>query len=151
MNVLWLSLHLLSVVAWVGGMLFALLVLRPSLSVLAPDARIDLHARVFRRFFLLVWHAMVIAVASGFLLVWSVYGGFAGASPYVHTMTLLGLIMAAVFLWLFFGPWRAMRGALSRQDRAGAAVAAGRIRHLVLVNLVLGAVTIVLGALAQFG
>ena len=52
------AVHLLSAVIWVGGMFFAYLVLRPSLSVLEPAQRIALHQQVFRRFFLFVWHAI---------------------------------------------------------------------------------------------
>ncbi len=151
MNVLWLTLHLLSVAAWVGGMLFAIVVLRPSLAVLSPGDRVALHGQAFRRFFLVVWHAMPITIISGLLLVWSAYGGFANANPAVHTMTLLGLIMAAVFVWIFVGPWRAMRGAIGAQDQAAAGVAAARIRQLVIANLVLGALTIILGAWARYG
>ena len=41
-----LALHLLGAVIWVGGMAFALLVLRPSLAELEPAARLALHGRV---------------------------------------------------------------------------------------------------------
>jgi len=37
-----LALHILGAVVWVGGMFFALLVLRPGLSVLAPAQRLEL-------------------------------------------------------------------------------------------------------------
>ena len=46
-----LALHILCIVVWVGGMFFALVVLRPSLAALEPAQRIALHNRVFRRFF----------------------------------------------------------------------------------------------------
>ena len=58
-------LHLLAAILWVGGMAFAMLVLRPSLAVLEPPQRLALHAQVFRRFFLMIWHAMPIAVLTG--------------------------------------------------------------------------------------
>ena len=51
------AIHLLGAAIWVGGMFFALLVLRPSLSVLEPPARLALHGAVFSRFFRIVWHA----------------------------------------------------------------------------------------------
>ncbi|MEJ1975376.1 MAG: hypothetical protein WDN49_04170 [Acetobacteraceae bacterium] len=40
-----LAVHLLAMATWVGGMAYALLVLRPSLGVLDPAARLRLHAR----------------------------------------------------------------------------------------------------------
>jgi len=61
-----LALHLLGAVVWVGGMFFALLVLRPSLAVLEPPQRLALHMQVFRRFFLIVWHAMPAVIITGY-------------------------------------------------------------------------------------
>ncbi|MBN9507938.1 MAG: CopD family protein [Alphaproteobacteria bacterium] len=137
-----LALHLLAAVAWVGGMAFALMVLRPSLGILEPAQRLALHAQVFRRFFLLVWHAMVLVLLTGFIMLFVTFGGFAGVNPWVHVMLLLGLIMSAIFLAVFFGPWREMRAA------PGAAVAE-RIRALVGVNLALGVLTIIVAAFAR--
>ena len=61
-----LAVHVLCAVIWVGGMFFAYVVLRPSLSVLEPIQRIALHTQVFRRFFLIVWHVMPLILISGF-------------------------------------------------------------------------------------
>ena len=143
-----LALHLLGAAAWVGGMGFALLVLRPSLGVLPLPQRLALHGAVFRRFFLLVWHAMPIVLLSGYGLLFGVYGGFAGVNPLVHVMHLLGLAMAAVFAVIFFGPWQTLRTALAAEAAAEAAAAVNRIRLLVTVNLVLGVLTIAVAAFA---
>ena len=59
-----LALHVLCAVIWVGGMFFAYVVLRPSLSVLEPIQRIALHTQIFRRFFLVVWHVMPLILLS---------------------------------------------------------------------------------------
>ncbi len=145
-NVL-LALHMIVAVVWVGGMFFALRVLRPSLGVLAPPERLALHAAVFARFFRVVWHVMPLMLASGYAMLFLIYGGFAGVHWPVHLMHLLGLIMAAVFLALVFGPWRAMQAAMAGGDAAGAAAALDRIRRLVTVNLVLGLLTVAVAAL----
>ena len=60
-----LAVHVLCAVIWVGGMFFAYVVLRPSLSVLEPIQRIALHTQVFRRFFLVVWHVMPLILRVG--------------------------------------------------------------------------------------
>ena len=143
-----LSLHVLAAVLWVGGMAFALLVLRPSLAVLEPAARIALHRGVFRRFFLIVWHAMPILLLTGYAMVFGVWGGFAAAPWSVHVMHGLGLVMAAVFVWIVLRPWAALRRAEALPD---AAVAAERIRRLVLLNLVLGTLVVLIAGLARFG
>ncbi len=147
MMTLWglvLAVHLLAMATWVGGMAYALLVLRPSLSVLDPAARLALHGQAFRRFFLIVWHAMPLVLLSGWGMVFGLYGGFAALPWFVNVMQLLGLLMAMVFLVLFFGPWKRFR-------TTPGAEATDSIRRLIRVNLVLGVVVIVIAALGRFG
>jgi uncharacterized membrane protein len=134
------ALHVLSAVAWVGGMLFAYVVLRPSLSVLEPPQRIALHSQVFRRFFLIVWHAMPLIVLTGFIMIFAVFGGMAAVAGPVHVMMLLGLVMSAIFLAIFFGPYRTFRTAPGPAQLE-------TIRKLIGLNLILGVVTIVIAAL----
>jgi uncharacterized membrane protein len=138
-----LALHILGAVVWVGGMFFALLVLRPGLSVLAPAQRLELHAEVFRRFFRVVWHAMPIILLTGYAMLFGLYGGFAGVNWGVHVMHLLGLIMAAIFVAIVFGPYAGFRATPS-------AAGADAIRRLVLINLVLGLVTIAVAAISSY-
>jgi len=142
------ALHLLAAAIWVGGMFFALLVLRPSLAVLEPPQRLALHGQVFRRFFLVIWHAVPIVLLSGYALLFLGFGGFRGVGWPIHVMHLLGLIMSVVFVIIFFGPWRKLRAALAAGDRAAAPAAVDSIRRLIMVNLVLGLLTITLGGLA---
>jgi uncharacterized membrane protein len=139
-----LAIHILCAVIWVGGMFFAIVVLRPSIAALEPAQRIAMHNRVFRRFFLVVWHVMPIALITGFAMVFGVMGGLASVPWNVHAMMALGLLMALVFVALVFGPYRRFRAAIS-SARAGDA--AEQIRRLIMLNLVLGLVTIVLAAL----
>jgi len=134
------ALHVLGAVIWVGGMFFALLVLRPSLGVLEPPQRLALHMQAFRRFFLVVWHAMPIVLLTGYAMLFARFGGFAGADARIHIMHLLGLIMALVFVFIFFVPWAKLR--------AGDRAALEAIRKLITLNLTLGLITV---AVAAFG
>lgn len=143
-----LALHLIAAVIWVGGMAFALLVVRPSLGVLELPQRLVLHAQIFRRFFLVIWHAMPLQLLTGYLMLFVLLGGFAEVNWAVHLMHLLGLLMTAIFLVVFFGPWRAMRAAMAVHDRAAAAACVDRIRRLISANLVLGVVTVLVAAWA---
>jgi uncharacterized membrane protein len=147
MNLLpWLkALHVLSAVLWVGGMFFAYVVLRPSLAVLDPPQRMLLHNQVFRRFFLVVWHAMPLIILTGLAMLFGYYGGMAQATWPIHTMLTLGLIMAAVFIAIVFGPYRRFRRTTDRKLMVGSL---DTIRKLIGVNLVLGLVTVVV---AMFG
>jgi len=147
MTTLWglvLAVHLLAMATWVGGMAYALLVLRPSLTVLDPATRLRLHGQTFRRFFLIVWHAMPLMLLTGWAMVIGIYGGFATLPWSVNVMQLLGLLMAVVFLVLFFGPWKRFRA-------APGAEATDSIRRLIRVNLVLGVVIIIVASLGRFG
>jgi uncharacterized membrane protein len=139
-----LAVHVLCAVIWVGGMFFAYVVLRPSLSVLEPMQRIALHTQVFRRFFLIVWHVMPLILISGFAVLFGFYGGMAYVGWNVHVMMLLGLIMSAVFVLIVFGPYARFR---RTTDRTTAITCIDRIRKLIGVNLVLGIVTVVVALL----
>jgi uncharacterized membrane protein len=138
------ALHVLCAVLWVGGMFFAIIVLRPSLAVLEPAQRIALHEKVFRRFFLIVWHVMPGIIVSGYAIIAFFLGGMAGTPWPIHAMTTLGMVMGAIFLWIYFMPYRQFRTAAALPVRAAAA---DRIRQLVTLNLILGVVTVVVAHL----
>ncbi len=133
--------HLLGAMAWVGGMAFALLVLRPSMAMLEPPQRLALHREVFARFFRLIWHAMPLVLITGYAMIFALFGGFAHLNWAINVMQLLGLIMTAVFLYVVLVPWPAMRAAPTAQ-------AVDRIRRLVQVNLLLGTLTLIVAAWA---
>jgi uncharacterized membrane protein len=135
------AVHVLCAVVWVGGMAFAYIVLRPGMAVLEPPQRIALHSQVFRRFFLIIWHAMPLILLTGFIMIFAVFGGMASVAWPVHVMLLLGLVMSAIFLVIFFGPYRTFRA-------SPGPVPLDAIRKLIGLNLALGVVTI---AIAAFG
>lgn len=139
-----LAVHVLCAVIWVGGMFFAYVVLRPSISVLEPIQRIALHTQVFRRFFLIVWHVMPLILLSGFAALFGLFGGPATAPWNISVMMLLGLIMSAVFLLIVFGPYARFR---RTTDRTTIVASMDRIRKLIAINLVLGIVTVVVALL----
>ena len=62
-------------------------------------------------------------------------------------MLLTGVVMIAVFVSIWFGPWRHLRNALAREDWAAGAVALNTIRQRVGFNLVLGIATIAIATL----
>jgi uncharacterized membrane protein len=138
------ALHLLMATLWVGGMFFALAVLRPSLAVLSPADRLTFHAQVFRRFALVVWHAMPITLLTGYALLFGVYGGFRGTHWSIHVMHALGLVMGVVYLVLFFGPYRKFRAQPAAEHVRG-------IRNLMAINLVLGLVIVALAGAGRYG
>jgi uncharacterized membrane protein len=148
--ILGLTLHILGAVIWVGGMFLAYVVLRPFVGSLEPPVRLALWRGVFERFFPWVWASIVALLASGYGMLFLALGGFAGAGVHVHIMNLIGLIMMALFLHLYFAPWRRMQRALDAGDNAAAAGQLGQIRMIVAINLALGLITCVIGASGRY-
>lgn len=140
-----LFLHLLGVIVWVGGMAFAYLCLRPAAAGLAPSQRLALWVAVFARFFPLVWASVALILFSG--LTTMLRFGFDSVPGAWHWMMAVGLVMMAVFAWIWFGPWRALRSAVAAEDWARGAQALNRIRQRVAFNLGLGIVTLAIATL----
>jgi uncharacterized membrane protein len=145
-----IALHVLAVVVWVGGMFFAYMVLRPSAGPLPSETRLALWHRVFRRFFPWVWSSIFVLLASGYGMMFLSFGGFAGARLYIQVMQGIGIVMMLVFMHLFFGPWRRFSAAVDGKHFAQAAEQLNQIRRIVADNLVLGLVTIIVGASGRF-
>jgi uncharacterized membrane protein len=142
--------HSLSAVVWVGGMFFALVVLRPASGPLDPGPRLALWQRVFDRFFPWVFAAIVLLLASGFTMVFWVFGGFGGVGLHVHLMMTIGIVMVLIFLHLYFAPWKRFRAALAAGDNPAAAGQLNQIRILVTINLILGLITVAIGSSGRY-
>ena len=145
-----LIVHMLGAVIWVGGMFFAYVVLRPATGPLDPHLRLDLWGRVFRQFFPWVWASIVALLASGYGMIFFGLGGFASAGVHVHIMQALGLLMMALFLHLYFAPWRRLQRALAEHDDQIAARQLTQIRWIVATNLALGLITVAIGASGRY-
>lgn len=137
--------HLAGVIVWVGGMAFAHFCLRPAALPLPPAQRLGLWSGVFGRFFPIVWLAIAVIVASGFAMLLEV--GFAQAPRSWHLMAAVGLVMAGIFASIWFGPWRALQQAVAAESWAQGAQALNLIRQRVMINLVLGVLTVLLATL----
>jgi uncharacterized membrane protein len=141
--------HFLSAMTWVGGMFFAYVVLRPAVvDVLEPPQRLRLWNNVFRRFFVWVWAAVAILLASGFYMIY-LYGGFSYAPKHVHIMLALGMVMVAIYIYVYFVCYKGLSRLVTEQNWKEAVVVVGRIRKFIAINLSLGILNVcvaVLGA-----
>ncbi len=145
-----LILHALAAVLWVGGMFFAYVVLRPSLQEWEALDRLKLWRGVFLRFFPWVWASVLTLLASGYFMLFHGFGGFSGAGMHIHVMHLTGLMMVALFLFLFHVPWLAFKRAVDMDDVATAAAKLAMIRKIVGANLALGLLTVAIGASGRY-
>lgn len=140
-------LHVIAVVIWVGGMFFAYLILRPvAAAQLEPPARLNLWVGVFGNFFPWVWSSIVAILATGFWMIFAVFGGMAGVGLYVHAMLGLGILMMLIFLHVFFAPYGRLKRAVAAQDWAAGGKSLGQIRMLVGINTLIGLLTIAIAS-----
>jgi uncharacterized membrane protein len=146
-----IALHVLSVVVWVGGMFFAHQALRPAaVEVLEPPLRLPLWVATFKRFFLWVWLAVVLILLSGYWMIFSTFGGFANLPIYVHVMNGLGLVMMAIFMHVFFAPYKRLKAAVNDQNWPEGGKQLATIRFLVGVNILIGLITIAIGTAGRY-
>ncbi|MCH7343169.1 CopD family protein [Pelomonas sp. CA6] len=132
-----LLVHLLSTMAWMGGMFFAYFCLRPAAAqVLQPPQRLSLWTASLGRFLRYMAVAVLLVLGSGAGLLAPV--GFAGAPVGWHAMAALGGVMAVVYAVIALRLFPQLRGCSEAQDWPAAAAALNRIRRLVAVNLALG-------------
>lgn len=130
-------LHLAAGIFWLGGMTLLLWVVRPvAIALLAPEHRLPLLHKVLSRFFVGVWIAIAVLLASG---LWMFTSADMKLAPRGwHAMAGLGILMCLVFAHLYFAPFRRLGRAVSAQDWPAAGQALGQIHPLVLTNFALG-------------
>ena len=146
--------HLLSIIVWVGGMVFAHFFLRPALQPLEPAVRVRLMADVLRRFFNAVGVAVLLVLGTGLWMIGNVakhtvQSGGSFAMPLSWTiMATLGLVMMAIFGHIRFALFKRLQRAVAATDWAAGGKALASIRSLVAVNLGLGVLTVAVALLA---
>jgi uncharacterized membrane protein len=145
-----LTFHILAAIIWIGGMFFAHMILRPSAGALDLPTRLALWDRVLARFFTWVWLSIAALLPSGFAMVFIGYGGFAVLPTNISLMMTVGVLMAAIFTYVYFVPWQRFRRGVVAADWPGAEQSIKKIRRLVGVNLLLGLSTVVLAAAGAY-
>jgi uncharacterized membrane protein len=134
-------LHLLAAIAWLGGIGFMLLALRPAATaLLAPPQRLPLVAQAMQRFFALVWACIAVLLVTGLVMLLGV--GMKQAPLGWHLMLGLGLLMFAIFGHLYFGPFRRLKRAIQASDWPEGGRCMGQIAPLAGINLGLGVLAI---------
>ncbi|SEQ98328.1 Uncharacterized membrane protein [Solimonas aquatica] len=148
MHAVLLLLHLASVIIWVGGMFFAYFCLRPAaVQLLQPPQRLPLWTQTFHRFFRYVSLALILLIGSGLKMLLNV--GFADAPPGWHAMMGLGLLMAAIFAYVYGALYPRLRHHSQAGEWPAAAAALNSIRRLVAVNLFLSLLVLIAAVSAR--
>jgi uncharacterized membrane protein len=138
------TLHLLAIIVWIGGMVFAHFFLRPALPAFEPAVRVRLMHAVLGRFFNAVLAAIVVTLVSGLWMIGNVAkqvvqtGGHFSMPLAWTVMATLGIVMMLIFGHIRFALYKRLSQAVQAADWSAGAAALGQIRFWVLVNLGLG-------------
>jgi uncharacterized membrane protein len=141
--------HVLAVVVWIGGMVFAHFFMRPAALQLEPPQRIRLMHGALQRFFAAVLVAIVVILGSGLWMIGnaaktSVQAGLGFNMPLNWTiMAALGIVMMAIFGHIRFALFKRLSKAVMSSDWAAGGAALASIRTWVGINLAMGVVIIV--------
>ena len=140
--------HLLSIIVWIGGMVFAHFFLRPAVAQLEPPVRLRLMHDVLGRFFHAVFIAALLTLASG---VWMlgrvakqvVQSGGSFDMPLSWTiMATLGVVMVAIFMHIRFALFKKLSRAVAASEWPAGGAALAQIRTWVSINLGLGLIVL---------
>jgi len=135
------TIHVLSIVLWIGGMAFAHFFLRPAVAQLEASVRLRLMHDVLGRFFQVVLVASLLTLISG---VWMlgrvakqvVQSGGSFEMPLAWTvMAVLGIVMVAIFMHIRFVLFKRLGLAVAASEWSAGAAAMAQIRRWVSINL----------------
>jgi uncharacterized membrane protein len=94
--------------------------------------------------------AIALLLASGFAMIFAVFGGFGRIGLYVQLMMGMGIFMMLLFFHLYLAPWRRFRAAVAREDLAEGGRQLGQIRMIVTINLILGLTVVAIGSSGRY-
>ncbi len=143
------TVHLLCIVAWVGGMFFTLHCLRPAVAALDGPARVRLmHATLARFFKVVLVAAALVLVTGGWMMNKAAQAAAQAGGKFNmpldwYVMVVLGVLMVAIFGHIRFVLFKRLGQAVDTQAWPAGAAALGSIRSWVMVNLGLGIAIVV--------
>jgi uncharacterized membrane protein len=135
---------LLSLVLWVGGMMFTQFFLRPAVLQLEGPKRLALMQDVLGRFFKAVTAVSLLVLITGFWMIGRVAKQMvqSGASFQMPAswwfMAIVGTLMVAIFFHIRFALYKKLNDAVKFSVWDKGAIALGKIRLWVSINLGLG-------------
>jgi uncharacterized membrane protein len=138
------TVHLLSLVLWVGGMMFTQFFLRPAVLQLEGPQRLALMQDVLGRFFKAVTAVSLLVLITGFWMIGRVAKQMvqSGASFQMPVswwfMAIAGTLMVAIFFHIRFALYKKLNDAVKFSVWDKGAIALGKIRLWVSINLGLG-------------
>jgi uncharacterized membrane protein len=144
------TIHLLSVIVWIGGMVFAQFFLRPAVAKLEAPERVRLMHEVLGRFFNAVLLAAGLVLGSGVWMIGRMARQMAQSGVKFNmpiewmVMSVLGLLMLGIFAYIRFVLYQRLTRAVTAAAWPAGGATLASIRTWVTVNLVIGVVIVVI-------
>ena len=136
--------HLLSIIVWIGGMVFAHFFLRPAVATMEAPQRVRLMHDVLGRFFKAVLYAAGLTLVSGLWMIarvakQTVQAGGSFQMPIEWTvMAALGIVMVLIFGHIRFALYKKLDRAVTAADWVAGGAALASIKLWVGINIALG-------------
>ena len=151
MPVIAITLHVIAVIVWIGGMFLGVVAIRPALAELDVPARARFFATLVRRFLPWLWGAIAAILASGFYMVSTSFdGGLSGTPWFVRLMMGLGIFMMMLMGHYTFAPYRRLKRAIAAGDEAQAAKSIRQMGLIMMVNLGFGLIVILAAMMGAY-
>jgi uncharacterized membrane protein len=141
---LYKTVHILSILVWVGGMVFAHFFLRPAVASLELPQRLRLMEEVLRRFFAVVTGVALLTLFSGVIMIGNVakatvQAGGSFQMPLDWTvMSVLGTLMVLLYGHIRMVLFRRLQRGVQASDWPAAGAALAKLRQWVAVNMAIG-------------
>ncbi len=151
------AVHVLSIIVWIGGMVFTHFFLRPAAAQLEPPVRLRFMHDVLGRFFRTVLVASLLTLVSGLWMLGRVakqvvQSGGSFEMPLAWTvMAVLGIAMVAIFMHIRFVLYKRFGRCVAAAEWPAGAAALAQIRNWVSVNLGLGVLVLLVTLLRWTG
>lgn len=149
------TIHLLSVIVWIGGMVFAQFFLRPAVATLAVPERVRLMQEVLGRFFNAALLAAALALTSGSWMIGRLARQMTQSGVKFNmplewmVMAALGGVMLLILGYIRFVLYPRLTRAVAAGNWPAGGAALASIRTWVLLNLAIGTSIVVVTLLAS--
>ncbi|GAB6069574.1 DUF2269 family protein [Thiomicrorhabdus hydrogeniphila] len=150
-DLLAISIHIISATLWVGGIFLVYQVFRPAVMPMPSNIKLPLFVAIFTRFFKWVWLFIVLLIITGYLD-WQYRFTATDTTPlYLHFMHILGWVMIILFAWLYFKPYQQLKLAVDSSSFPEAGnIINTKMRPIIIINLFLGIFEAIIGVTGPY-
>ncbi len=152
MNTLLYFFHVLAMMTWVGGIIYANLILMPSMTVIDPPQRGRLMGAIVKRFTVLSWSSIIILLITGYIMIPKgvLFNFSISYGVWLNIKILLVLLMIIIGLYITLVLSPKIKASAPKSDEKPSPdflKAQKRIQILAITNMILGILAVLCIAL----